>query len=70
MGILTKYELMEVDLKVLLTLTWSKVMAFVLVGCSMALDLINGTASTFMFTVPFVSALILGKQYFDKNKPI
>jgi len=43
-------------------------MAFVLLGCSLGLDLINGGATAFMFTVPFVSALILGKQYFDRNK--
>lgn len=43
-------------------------MAFVLLGCSVTLDLINGGATAFMYTVPFVSALILGKQYFDRNK--
>ena len=56
------------QVKLLLTLTWSKVMAFLLVGCSVALDFHNGGATAFMFTVPFVSALILGKQYFDKNR--
>ena len=54
--------------KLLVNLTWSKIMAFILVGCAVALDLKNGGATAFMFTVPFVSALILGKQYFDKNK--
>jgi len=43
-------------------------MAFLLVGCALTLDLINGGTTAFMFTVPFVSALILGKQYFDRNK--
>lgn len=57
---------MKVEL--LVTLTWSKIMGFVLVGCSVLLDLKNGGATAFMFTVPFVSALILGKQYFDKGK--
>lgn len=56
------------QVRLLVTLTWSKVMAFVLVACSLTLDIINGGATAFMFTVPFVSALILGKQYFDKNK--
>jgi len=50
-------------------LTASKVMAFVLVACAMILDIKNGNATSFMFTVPFVSALVLGKQYFDRNKP-
>ena len=44
-------------------------MAFVLVACAMILDIKNGNATSFMFTVPFVSALVLGKQYFDRNKP-
>jgi len=57
-----------IQAKLFLTLTWSKIMAFVLLGCSLGLDLINGGATAFMFTVPFVSALILGKQYFDRNK--
>ena len=57
---------MKVEL--LVTLTWSKIMGFVLVGCALALDLKSGGATAFMFTVPFVSALILGKQFFDKDK--
>jgi len=56
------------NVKLLITLTWSKIMAFFLVGCALTLDLKNGGATAFMFTVPFVSALILGKQYFDKGK--
>ena len=56
-------------IKVAVTLTASKIMAFVLVACAMVIDLINGGATAFMFTVPFVSALVLGKQYFDKSKP-
>ena len=59
--------MMKVNLFV--TLTWSKIMAFLLVICSILLDLINGGATAFMFTVPFVSALIIGKQYLDKDKP-
>jgi len=55
-------------LNLLVTLTWSKIMAFLLVVCSLTLDIINGGATAFMFTVPFVSALILGKQYLDKDK--
>lgn len=38
-------------------------MAFLMLGCATYLG-----ATTFMFAVPFISALILGKQYFDKNK--
>jgi len=49
----------------LLDLTWSKIMALLMLGCSVYLG-----ATSFMFAVPFVSALILGKQYFDKDKPL
>jgi hypothetical protein len=58
------------SIKLLITLTWSKIMAFVLIGCAITLDLKNGGATAFMFTVPFVSALILGKQYLDKNSEV
>jgi len=56
------------QVKLLVNLTWSKIMAFLLVGCAVTLDFINGGVTAFMFTVPFVSALILGKQYLDKNR--
>ncbi len=48
-----------------INLTWSKLMAFAILGCSMVLDVRNEAATAFMFAVPFVSALILGKQYMD-----
>lgn len=57
------------NLKILLTLTLSKLMAFVILICAMILDIRNGGATTFMFAIPFISALVLGKQYFDKDKP-
>lgn len=54
-------------MRLLVTLTWSKIMAFLMLGCAVALG-----SQAFMFTVPFVSALILGKQVTDayslKNK--
>ncbi len=56
------------QVKLLVNLTWSKIMAFLIIGCSVALDFKNGGATAFMFAVPFVSALILGKQYLDKDK--
>ena len=49
-----------------ITLTLSKIMAFCLLASSLALDFINtGTASTFMYTVPFICGLVLGKQIID-----
>jgi len=55
-------------MKLLITLTWSKIMAFLVLGCAVFLDVRNGGASAFMFALPFVSALIMGKQYFDSKK--
>ena len=43
-------------------------MAFMILACSMFLDIRNGGTSAFMFAVPFVSALIAGKQYFDRHE--
>jgi len=51
----------------LITLTWSKIVAFLILGCSMFLDIHNGGATTFMFAVPFIVFLITGKQYFDSK---
>jgi hypothetical protein len=55
-------------MKLAVTITWSKIMAFLMLLCAFVLDLINKGSTTFMFAVPFVVSLILGKQYFDKNK--
>jgi len=55
-------------LRLLITLTWSKIMAFTILGCAMFLDLHNGEGATaFMFSVPFVAGLIATKQYFDSK---
>jgi len=51
-----------------LAITFSKILAFALIACAMVLDLKNGGGTVFMFTVPFASALILGKQYIDGKK--
>ena len=35
-------------------LTWSKLMALVVIGCSLVIDIRNGTPGTvFMFSLPF-----------------
>ena len=49
-----------------ITITLSKIMAFTLLAGSIALDIINTKSATaFMFAVPFISALVLGKQGLD-----
>ena len=56
-------------MKVQITLTWSKIIALLVLGCAIYLDIKNGNATAFMFSLPFVVTLITGKQYFDKDKP-
>ena len=51
-----------------ITLTWSKIMAILLLGCAIYLDINNGGIHAFMFAAPFVVALITGKQVIDKVK--
>ncbi len=67
----TKAEVTETPLmKINITLTLSKIMAFVLLFSALALDFITTkSASTFMYAVPFVCSLVLGKQAFDHFKP-
>jgi len=56
-------------MKFLIELTWSKLMALVVVGCATFLDIKNGTpGSVFMFSLPFAVFLITGKQFFDRKK--
>ena len=46
-----------------ITLTWSKIMALLILGCATALDIYLKTEGRiFIVALPFVSALILGKQ--------
>lgn len=45
-----------------INLTWSKVMALLILIAAVAIDYLNTTNGTFMFALPFIVALILGKQ--------
>ena len=50
-------------------LTWSKIVALIMLLLAASIDLKNGLSGTvFMFSLPFVVFLITGKQYIDKNK--
>ena len=55
-------------MKIRIRFTASKLMAFCILASAVFLDVRNGNATAFMFAVPFISALVLGKQYFDRNK--
>ena len=49
-------------------LTWSKIMALLILGCAFYLDIKNGGISSFMYALPFIVAMIGGKQAVDYMK--
>jgi len=52
-------------------LSWSKIMALVVIGCAISIDIKNGLPGTvFMFSLPFAVFLITGKQFFDNRKAV
>ena len=50
-----------------ITLTWSKIVAVLILGCATYLDIENGGSTTVMFSMPFIVFLITGKQVIDKK---
>jgi len=59
---------MRTEVKLLVTLTWSKIMAFCILAASLTLDILHKNSTATMFAIPFISSLILGKQYLDRKK--
>ena len=58
-----------INMKFIIELTWSKLMALMVIGCATYLDITNGlTGQVFMFTLPFTVFLITGKQLIDWRK--
>lgn len=56
-------------MKFKITLTWSKIMALIVVTLGFIIDIkMKSNGTVFMFTIPFVVFLITGKQFFDKDK--
>lgn len=56
-------------MKFAITLTWSKIIAALVLGGSIYLDVKVGTGATaFIFSLPFIVFMITGKQYIDKIK--
>ena len=49
-------------------LTWSKIVAVLILICAVYLDRLNGGINAFMFCLPFVMVMITGKQLIDKGK--
>ncbi len=54
-----------------ITLTWSKIMAFVILLLAFIMDIASDKQGTvFMFSIPFAAALITGKQVIDQKKGV
>ena len=51
-----------------ITLSWSKLVAVLILGCAVYLDINNEGIQAFMFAIPFVVFLITGKQFLDGRK--
>jgi len=55
--------------RIQVTLSWSKIMALLVLLMAFTIDLKYGNGGTiFMYSLPFAIALITGKQILDKNK--
>ena len=56
-------------MKFAIILTWSKIVAVLVLGCAFYLDLkLQTDGKLFMYSLPFVTAMIGIKQVFDKDK--
>lgn len=52
-----------------MSLTWSKIVALVILGLAFTLDIMSDKQGTvFMFSIPFAVFLITGKQMIDSRK--
>lgn len=54
-------------MKSAIILTWSKIVAVLVLGAAVYLDLENGT-NVFSYSLPFIVFLITGKQFIDYKK--
>jgi len=55
-------------MKFKIILTWSKIVAILILGCAVYLDVKNEGIAAFMFSIPFIVILVTGKQYIDYKK--
>ena len=51
-----------------MTITASKLMAFLVLFGALALDILDKQATAFMFAIPFITAMIGVKQYLDSKR--
>ena len=53
-----------------ITLTWSKIIALMVLIAAVYLDIENTGINAFMYALPFITFLITGKQLADMRKEI
>ena len=56
-------------IKVNIELSWSKLIALLIIILAFILELLDKSSGVFFAALPTAAGLILGKQYYDKNKP-
>lgn len=56
-------------MKISIILTWSKIVALIILALAFILDLKTNSSTAFMFSLPFAVVLITGKQLIDSKKP-
>jgi hypothetical protein len=59
---------MKFNIQINIILTWSKIVAILLLCQSVYLSIKLNDGNLFMFSLPFVITLITGKQIIDKGK--
>lgn len=57
-----------IEMKFAITLTWSKIVAVLVLGCATYLDVVGKTTAAFQVALPFIVFLITGKQFLDSKK--
>ena len=55
-------------MKFQIIMTWSKIIALLVLIAAVFIDYKNGNATSFMFALPFIVVLVTGKQYIDYKK--
>jgi preprotein translocase subunit SecF len=60
---------MKTNIQISIYLTWSKIMAFMILTLAFIMDMYSDKKGTvFMFSIPFVVGLVIGKQFYDRGK--
>jgi len=54
--------------KVNIEITGSKVTALIILALTFIMEMNDKSSGIFFLALPIVGAMVLGKQYFDKNK--